>query len=52
MIQKAFQTAEDYIREDSTDEFYNTIRRQYPKSTPSQDFTLIINTNIGALLDL
>lgn len=24
----------------------------YPKSTPFQDFTLIINTNKGALLDL
>jgi len=37
MIQKAFQTAKDYIREDSTVEFYNTIRKQYPKSTPSQE---------------
>lgn len=37
MIQKAFQTAKDYIREDSTVEFYNNIRRQYPESTPSQE---------------
>lgn len=46
MIQKAFQLAEDYIIKDSTVEFYNTVRRHYPKSTPTQEQQLV---NLGDL---
>ncbi len=46
MIQKAFQLAEDYIIKDSTVEFYNTVRRHYPKSTPTQEQQL---ENLGDL---
>lgn len=37
MILKAFQLAKDYIAKDSTVEFYNTVRRDYPMSTPTQE---------------